>query len=89
MHFDALTLACITHELQETIVGGRVQQVVLVDDFSIGLEIYAARQRHYLLISAQPTESRIFLSSHKLRRGADQQSPLLLLLRRCAILDIT
>ena len=82
MHFDALTLACVTHELQQTIVGGRVQQVVLVDDFSIGLEVYANRQRYYLLISAQPTESRIFLSSYKLRRGADQQSPLLLLLRK-------
>lgn len=82
MHFDALTLACVTHELQQTIAGGRVQQVVLVDDFSIGLEIYADRQRHYLLISAQPTESRIFLSSYKLRRGAEQQSPLLLLLRK-------
>jgi predicted ribosome quality control (RQC) complex YloA/Tae2 family protein len=82
MHFDALTLACIAQELQETIVGGRVQQVMLVDDFSVGLEIYADRQRHYLLISAQPTESRILLSSRKLRRGADQQSPLLLLLRK-------
>ncbi len=82
MHFDALTLACITQELQETVAGGRVQQVMLVDDFSIGLEIYAERQRHYLQISAQPTESRVFLSSRKLRRGADQQSPLLLLLRK-------
>ena len=57
MHFDALTLACVADELGRTIVGGRVQQVVLVDEYSVGLEIYVARERRYLLISAQPMRS--------------------------------
>jgi len=82
MHFDALTLACMAHELNETLTGGRVQQALLVDADSIGLEIYAGRQRRYLLLSAAHTTSRIHLSSQKLRRGADVQSPLLLLLRK-------
>lgn len=82
MHFDALTLACLADELEQAIVGGRVQQIVLVDEFSVGLEIYAERQRRYLLLSAKPTAGRIYLSSQKLRRGVEQQTPILLLLRK-------
>lgn len=82
MHFDALTLACVAHELDGTLVGGRVQQALLVDAESVGLEIYAGRQRRYLLLSASHMASRIHLSSQKLRRGADVHSPLLLLLRK-------
>lgn len=84
MHFDALTLACVAHELAETLTGGRVQQVVLPDAHSVGFEVYAQRQRHYLLASAQPNAGRVHLTSQKLRRGVDQETPLLLLLRKYA-----
>lgn len=90
MHFDALTLACIADEFAEALTGGRVQQVVLPDAHSIGMEIYAQRQRRYLLASAQPNAGRVYLSSQKLRRGVEQETPLLLLLRkyvRDSILD--
>ncbi len=82
MHFDALTLACVVTELTSTVVGGRVQQVLLPDETSIGLELYAQRQRRYLLISAHPGAGRLYLASQKLRRGVDQETPLLLLLRK-------
>ncbi len=82
MHFDALTLACVAHELAETLTGGRVQQVVLPDGYSVGLEIYAQRQRRYLFASAQPNRGRLYLSSQKLRRGVEDETPLLLLLRK-------
>ncbi|NJN84517.1 MAG: hypothetical protein HC802_21035 [Caldilineaceae bacterium] len=82
MHFDALTLAAIVDELSSLLVDGRVQQVIAPDEQSIGLEIYAQRERYYLLCSAHPEFSRIHLVSHKLRRGAQQHSPLLLLLRK-------
>lgn len=81
MHFDALTLACVADELRATILDGRVQQVLLTDANSIGLEVYARRERHYLLLSAFAS-SHVRLSSAKLRRGADQETPLLLLLRK-------
>lgn len=84
MHFDALTLACVTDELRRTLVGGRVQQILLVDEFSLGLEIYAPPRRLQLLISAQPAAARVHLTTYKLRRGVDEQSPLLLLLRKYA-----
>ena len=82
MHFDALTLACIADELRSTILGGRVQQVLLPDAESTGLEVYAQRERQYLLLSAEAGAGRVHLSSVKLRRGAVQETPLLLLLRK-------
>ena len=90
MHFDALTLASVADELAENLTGGRVQQVVLPDAHSVGMEIYAQRQRRYLFASAQPNLGRIHLTSQKLRRGVQQETPLLLLLRkyvRDSILD--
>lgn len=90
MHFDALTLAAIGDELRRSLTGGRVQQVILPDEKSIGLEIYANHQRHYLLASAHPQASRIHLTEQKLRRGVEKETPMLLLLRkyvRGALLD--
>lgn len=40
MPFDALTLDCVADELRSTILGGRVQQALLPDAESIGLEVY-------------------------------------------------
>ncbi len=82
MHFDALTLACIAHELRGSVAGGRVQQALLPDAHSVGLEIYAQRVRAYLLLSAQPGDGHVYLAADKLRRGAPQETPLLLLLRK-------
>jgi len=82
MHYDALTVAAIAAELQQTIHEGRVQQVLAVDANSIGMEIYAQRQRHYLLLNADPRASRVHLVQEKLRRGVKKDSPLLLLLRK-------
>ena len=90
MHFDAITLASINAELNQKLLPGRVQQVLLVDEQSIGLEIYASQQRQYLWLNADPAAARIQLLAEKLRRGPDSQPPLLLLLRkyvRNAILD--
>ena len=90
MHFDALTLAAVAAELNTTIRGGRVQQILRPDSHSLGMEIYADHQRHYLLLSAHPQASRVHLSDQKLRRGMEKETPLLLLLKkyvRGAILD--
>jgi predicted ribosome quality control (RQC) complex YloA/Tae2 family protein len=84
MYFDALTTACVADELRKTILGGRVQDVLLVDNLSVGLEIYAQQQRHYLLASAHAELGRLLLSSEKLRRGVDRQTGLLFLLRKYA-----
>jgi predicted ribosome quality control (RQC) complex YloA/Tae2 family protein len=75
-------MACVAAELQRTVAGGRVQQVIALDDNSIGMELYAQQQRANLLLSADPKRSRVYLTQEKLRRGVEQPSPLLLLLRK-------
>lgn len=82
MTFDALTMAAVADELREKIVGGRVQKVVQTDELSVSLEIYAHRQRCYLLASADPQQSRVYLTTTKHRRGVEQPTPLHLLLRK-------
>jgi len=84
MYFDALTMSCIAGELRRTILNGRVQKVLLPDRLSLGLEIYARHQRHYLLASAHAERGRLLLSSARLRRGVDRETGLLLLLRKYA-----
>lgn len=82
MYFDALTTAAVADEFRDVLLGGRVQEAFLLDELSIGLEIYAQGQRCYLLTSAHPQHARVHLVSHKLRRGPDVASPLLLMLRK-------
>lgn len=84
MHFDALTLACVTAELNYHICPGRIQQVLLVNEHAIGFEIYTPGVRHQLLLDLHVGTARVHTVSYKLRRGVDGESPLLLLLRKYA-----
>lgn len=82
MYFDALTLAAVADELRTTILGGRIQRVLLTGPLSVGLEIYARRQRYQLLASAHPQLARVHLVRGRLSRGVEQDTPLLLLMRK-------
>ena len=82
MVFDALCMACVADELRRQILGGRIQQVLIPDKLSVGVEIYSQHQRHYLLASAHAELGRVLLSSEKLRRGEGKPTGLLLLLRK-------
>ncbi|MBN1311118.1 MAG: NFACT family protein [Anaerolineae bacterium] len=82
MYVDSVTIAALADELKTTLLDGRVQSVVAPDDLSVGFEIYAQRQRHYLLISAAPKSARCHLVAEKLRRGVEHPSPLHLLLKK-------
>jgi predicted ribosome quality control (RQC) complex YloA/Tae2 family protein len=82
MTYDFWTTAAIGDELRRTIVPGRVQQIVQVDATSLALEIYAGRERHYLLLSADQQAPRVHLLGDKPRRGVDTPSTLLQLLRK-------
>ena len=82
MNFDSLTAAAVRRELTSTILDGRVQRVVLPDEHSLGLEIYAGATAHQLLLCAEPGRARAHLVTDKLKRGVEGASPLLLLLRK-------
>jgi predicted ribosome quality control (RQC) complex YloA/Tae2 family protein len=81
MYVDAVTTSAVVAELNEKILGGRVQAVIEVDEHSIGFEIYA-RQRLYLLVSIDPKTARCQLVSDKLRRGTEKPSTVGLLMRK-------
>jgi predicted ribosome quality control (RQC) complex YloA/Tae2 family protein len=80
MHVDHLTLACLRDRL-DGLLGARVQRVVLPDERSVGLELYAGR-RLQLLMAAETQHPRMLLVPQKLRRGVQTAPPLLLLLRK-------
>ncbi|MBP1467562.1 NFACT family protein [Candidatus Chloroploca sp. M-50] len=82
MYFDALTLAAVAEELRATILHGRVQRVLLTGPLSLGLEVYAHGRRYQLLASAHPQLARVHLVEGRLTRGVQQETPLLLLLRK-------
>ncbi|MBI5034449.1 MAG: NFACT family protein [Chloroflexi bacterium] len=84
--FDATALQAIAAELNETILHGRVQDVVQLDALSFGFEIYAQHARRYLYVTAHPDDARIHLvaRSAKLRGSGQAPSPLLLSLRKHA-----
>lgn len=82
MSLDTFAISALVDELNATIVGGRVQDIIDVDELSIGLEVYASGKRRYLVLSADATFPRVHLSGAKLRRGAAQPTQLGLLFRR-------
>lgn len=84
MNLDTFTISALADELQETIIGGRIQDVIDVDLLGIGLEIYANRKRCYLYLSADAQHPRLHLVDAKLRRGISKPTQLGLLLRRYA-----
>jgi len=82
MAFDFWTAAAVADELRRVATPSRVQQVVQVDAASLALELYASRQRRYLLLSADQQAPRVHLLADKPRRGVDTPSTLLQLLRK-------
>ena len=82
MSFDALTLAAVRDELENTLLGGQVQRVVLGGRWTLGLEVYAHRQQRFLLCSAEPLRARVCLAEDRPVRDLDTPTPFLLLLRK-------
>ncbi|HEY8600227.1 MAG TPA: NFACT family protein [Thermomicrobiales bacterium] len=85
--YDALMLAAIVDELNDRVLDGKVQRVLLLDPLSIGLQIYSSSGRHQLLVSAGSSDARMHLvgegeSGGRLTGDATRVTPLLLLLRK-------
>ena len=72
MQIDYLTLACLRDHL-DWLLGGRVQHIVLPDDRTVALELYAG-ERVYLLASAEPQAPRMLLAPEPPRRPRKHRS---------------
>lgn len=82
MNLDAFTLSALVDEFMDTLVGGKVQDSIDVDESGLGLEIYNNHRRHYLYMSADSTTPRVYVTTDKLRRGITQPKQIGLLFRR-------
>lgn len=82
MILDAFTLSALVDEFMDTLVGGKVQDSIDVDETGLGLEIYNNHRRHYLYMSADSTAPRVYVTDDKLRRGITQPKQIGLLFRR-------
>ena len=80
--YDVLTIAALGDELNATIGNGRVQRIGLADARTIGAEIYAGGQRHYLLASADDRRPRLRLASAMPSLDPALVTPFGLLLRK-------
>ena len=69
MHFDALTLACVIHEIREQVIPGRIQNVVMPETQAVAFEIYAGGQRHHLLARVRGQTVQLNLLSAKAPPG--------------------
>ncbi|MCO6450714.1 MAG: NFACT family protein [Caldilineales bacterium] len=79
---DAITLTAVRRELEEKLMGGRVQAVTQPHEQALALEVYSGQARHWLLLDADLQWPRIHLLPEKARRGVEVDSPLLLLARK-------
>ena len=82
MYFDHFTLAALADALRTDLIGSRLQRVLAVEDWSIGLELYNTQRRRYLYLSADQQAPRIQLLPERLRRGLAKPQPLTQYLRR-------
>jgi predicted ribosome quality control (RQC) complex YloA/Tae2 family protein len=82
LSFDALTLHAVHDEIQSGFVGGRIQKVSLINEWTVVLELYGISGRASLLISADPHAARVCLTPQRPERAAELVTPFLLLLRK-------
>ena len=80
--YDVLTIAAIADELSAIIGNGRIQRIGLLDQRTIGAEIYAGGQRHHMIASANDRQPRLRLAPEMPSLDPALITPFGLLLRK-------
>ena len=81
MIFDSLILAAVTDELTRTVAGGKVERVAQPSPLEIVIGLYARGAKHSLLLSADPQEARVHLTTLR-RDNPAHPPPFCMLLRK-------
>jgi predicted ribosome quality control (RQC) complex YloA/Tae2 family protein len=81
MNFDSLTLAAVAGELQQTVLGGKVERIAQPEALTVVLTIYHAPQRFNLLISCEPSATRLLLTGEA-RKNPPSPPAFCMLLRK-------
>ncbi|MDX1991607.1 MAG: NFACT RNA binding domain-containing protein [bacterium] len=82
MYLDAFTISALVDEFLDTLVGGKIQDAIDVDETGLGFEVYAHHRRRYLYLSADQAVPRVHVVPDKLRRGTQRPMQIGLLVRR-------
>lgn len=82
MALDGLVLRAITHELQP-LVGGRIHKIHQPTEHDIVMQIRAKGKNHKLLLSANPTYSRIHLTTRTYQNPLSAPMFCMLLRKHC------
>lgn len=82
MYVDALALAAIMDELQNELLGGRIDDVIQPTPHAIALQCYAHGKNQWLLVSAHTQYARIHLIARKPRKLIAEPPAFVMLLRK-------
>jgi len=63
MPLDSIHLNCIIGELKPLIVGGRIDKIIASDGDTVVLRIYLDKNKYNLLLSASPSNPKIYLTN--------------------------
>jgi len=80
--FDVLTVAAVADELGGRILDGRIQKIGLVNATTVAAEVYANRQRHALVASADSDDPAVWLADRLPSTDPGLITPFGLLLRK-------
>lgn len=80
--FDLFTMAAVIKQLTTDINGGRIQSTGLTADGAAVMEIYANRQRHYLVAATNPTDAMLAVTESPVAIDPERVTPFSLLLRK-------
>ncbi len=81
MSYDTLTMMAINMELQQLVVGARVQRIIQPRREEVILLLYHRGAEHGLLLSCHPQQARVHLTTEQ-RRPPAQPPPFCMLLRK-------
>ena len=82
MYVDALALAALKDELQDELLGGRVDDVIQPTPHAVALQCYSHGRNRWLLISAHPQYARVHFIEQKPRKLVSEPPAFVMLLRK-------
>lgn len=82
MQIDALTVAALRDELESTLQGARIEDIIQPTPAAIALLCWGGGQNRWLLASAHPRFARVQLLDEKPRKMANEPPAFIMLLRK-------
>src|SRR5579859_3077693 len=82
MQLDALTLAALADELQQTVLGARVDDVIQPTPHAVAIQTYGGGKNRWLIVSASAQLARIHFVERKPRKLVMEPPAFVMLLRK-------